>query len=71
MIRINVTAGNFRNRVSPVPLRHFYAISAWAFISETPFDPNNRPAQLLHSKKQAPKVKKRAVCPVVSDTNGA
>ena len=25
----NVAAGDFRNCVSPVPLRHFYAISAW------------------------------------------
>ena len=26
----NVAAGDFRNCVSPVPLRHFYAISAFA-----------------------------------------
>ncbi len=30
----NVAAGDFRNCVSPVPLRHFYAISAWGCVGK-------------------------------------
>ena len=30
----NVAAGDFRNCVPPVPLRHFYAISAWGCIEK-------------------------------------
>ena len=30
----NVAAGDFRDCVSPVPLRHFYAISAWECVGK-------------------------------------
>ena len=30
----NVVAGDFRNCVPPVPLRHFYAISAWGCVGK-------------------------------------
>ena len=30
----NVAAGDFRNCVPPVPLRHFYAISAWGCVGK-------------------------------------
>ena len=30
----NVAAGDFRDCVSPVPLRHFYAISAWGCVGK-------------------------------------
>ena len=30
----NVAAGDFRNCVSPVPLRHFYAISVWGCLGK-------------------------------------
>lgn len=30
----NVAAGDFRNCASPVPLRHFYAISAWGCVGK-------------------------------------
>ena len=33
----NVAAGDFRNCVSPVPLRHFYAISAWGCVGKSEF----------------------------------
>ena len=30
----NVAAGDFRNCIPPVPLRHFYAISAWGCVGK-------------------------------------
>ena len=34
ILLVSVAAGNFRNCVSPVPLRHFYAIFAWGCVGK-------------------------------------